>query len=557
MKRLLCVLMAVILAVSTLCIAVSAQDSKTGFAVANDIHYVHPLENVEDYVIADTFNSNEDGYAYQHESGFIIDEFLRQCAENDECEFVLIPGDLVTYGRDYPEDHMTLAEKFRSFEKKSGKQVYVINGNHDNGTDTLVDSAKFREIYYEFGYDEAFSVDESCCSYAVNINDKYGLIALDSCNENYSLASGVDLARVNWVREQAQAITESGREPIMIMHHNLLEHSPLQLITQDKYIVSFPRTFASIFADCGIKIVFTGHTHLTDVVSHTSPAGNVIYDFCTAALSEYPMQYRFIEMTDEEISYEMKEVKSIDTDALTDIVSGYTDEQINAMATDFPAYTAKREKERTIKTLKGTISAEGLGLSEGDAFYSVINDVCVAVSELFSMPLYGENSVSQLASEYGIEIPDSDYENIWDMGGEIYLNFAKGNKVFDAQCVEVQILFNAITLASKNIPAEMIDNNLLAEVNELIGANEGIAKKIAKAEQGSVTPEESLIMSIVSPVITAYGSDTDGVDNISGTIPGYGADNENSQNLNDTINNIISQLADYIKRFIDLVFSLV
>ena len=188
--------MALMLCVSALYIGAYAADDSCGFAVATDLHYVHPLANVEDYVESEEFNTNKNGHSYQHESGFIIDEFLRQCAENDNCDFVLIPGDLATYGREYVEDHYTLAAKFRAFEQSTGKQVYVINGNHDNGKESLTNSAKFREIYNEFGYDKAFAVDESCCSYAVNLNDKYGLIALDSCDEQYRLASGVDFERV-------------------------------------------------------------------------------------------------------------------------------------------------------------------------------------------------------------------------------------------------------------------------------------------------------------------------------------------------------------------------
>ena len=30
----------------------------------------------------------------ENESRYIIDEFLKQCAENDKIEFVLIPGDI-------------------------------------------------------------------------------------------------------------------------------------------------------------------------------------------------------------------------------------------------------------------------------------------------------------------------------------------------------------------------------------------------------------------------------------------------------------------------------
>lgn len=557
MKKILCFILAAVLSCSAVSITATAQEDSTGFVVATDLHYVHPLENVEDYVEANTFNSNENGYAYQHESGFIIDEFLNQCAKNEDCDFILLPGDLVTYGRDYPEDHMALAEKFRSFEKSTGKQIYVINGNHDNGAGTFTDHTKFTEIYHEFGYDKAFSVDESCCSYAVNLNEEYALIALDSCDENYSLTNGITLERLNWVREQAKAITQSGRKPVMIMHHNLLEHSPLQLITNDKYIVAFPRTFATLFADWGIKLVFTGHTHLTDAVSHTSPAGNVIYDFCTSALSEYPFQYRTFEMTDDVITYGMQNIKKIDTDALSSVVSGYTQEQLTAMATDMPAYAAAKESARTLNTLKKSLSAEGLGFSNDDAVYETINSACESIDKLFSMSLYGENSVQQLAKEYNIEIPDSSYENIWSIGSEIYLNFVAGNKKFDFESLEAQIILNGAVLALRSTTAEIADEKLLSAANVLLGGDIKLAEEITKAGTdifGAVTPLEYFALAIAAPFVNAYGSDTDSVENFCGEIPGYNADISNFEYILNSISDTFLRIAEYIALVFNTAF---
>ena len=96
---------------------------------------------------------------------------------------MLITGDLATHGRDYVSEHEAVAAKFRKFEKETGKQVYVINGNHDNAKDMPVDHKKFTEIYHEFGYDEALSTDEGTCSYSANLNDEYTLVALDTCDE--------------------------------------------------------------------------------------------------------------------------------------------------------------------------------------------------------------------------------------------------------------------------------------------------------------------------------------------------------------------------------------
>ena len=57
--------------------------------------------------------------AMENESGFIIDEFLNQCAENDDVDFVLISGDIVDNGRAIAQEHTDVAAKFAAFEEKT------------------------------------------------------------------------------------------------------------------------------------------------------------------------------------------------------------------------------------------------------------------------------------------------------------------------------------------------------------------------------------------------------------------------------------------------------
>lgn len=555
MKKSMCIFLSVILALFVPCSAVAAtqQGETFGFAAATDIHYVHPMQNADEYFKSEHFNSNEDGHAFQHESGFIIDEFLRQCAENDDCDFVLISGDLATYGRDSADEHIQLAEKFRSFENETGKQIYVINGNHDNGNKSsdATDIQKFKEIYYEFGYDKAFSVDESCCSYAVNLNDDYTLIALDSCDESYHLASGITAKRLDWVRSQAKTAEESGRSPILIMHHNLLEHQPLDRLTQSKYIVSMPRTYASLFADWGIKLVFTGHTHTADVTSFTSPAGNTVYDFCTGSLNEYPMQYRFVTLGRESINYEMKTVSSINSNALGAVVSGYTDAQLAAMATDFPSYAKENIKAQIKNAIFSKISPEGFGIDADSKLYPLFNKSCDRLLEIMQMNLYGEGGVQQLAAQYNIEIPQSEYDSVMSVIYKVSTDYVAGNKVYNSQSVEVQIVINSALYALHGITAQTADSELLGAVNSIIGSDKGIAQRTAQlaAEYfGPTTAAEQFALTLISPVIDAFGYDNDGVANISGSIPAYGETPNTLDNIKNTVSYFVKLIINYFSK---------
>ena len=132
MKKFISVLLALILICgSAFTAGVYAQEDKGEicFAVASDVHYVTPAKTATSTPynegVETTFKSGKD--SLYNQSGFIIDEFLDQCAKTPECRFVLITGDIATHGRDFASEHEAVAAKFRKFEQETGKQVYVIN----------------------------------------------------------------------------------------------------------------------------------------------------------------------------------------------------------------------------------------------------------------------------------------------------------------------------------------------------------------------------------------------------------------------------------------------
>ena len=328
---------------SLLTLTASAEKSgeNFGFAVASDTHYVHPVKQVGT-TLADegwvtTFKSESESLTNQ--SGFIIDQFLKECAENPKCQFVLVTGDLATHGRDYVSEHETVAAKFRKFEQETGKQVYVINGNHDNAKDMPVDHKKFTEIYHEFGYDEALSTDDGTCSYSANLNDEYTLVALDTCDERYRVVPNNDVTRMDWAVKQIKAAKKQGKKVIMIMHHNLLEHNPFQKLNEKNYVVNTPYSFAGLLADLGVKLVFSGHTHCNNVKSYTSFLGNTIYDFSMSSLGNFPAEYKYFNVSDSEINYETKKINHIDADKLAEVCKGYSKDALEMMKNSLQKYT--------------------------------------------------------------------------------------------------------------------------------------------------------------------------------------------------------------------------
>lgn len=557
MKKVLSIFLALCMLLPCLGIFSCASEepqSEYGFAVATDLHFVHPLSDAKQRMLdiyPDMAMGSRDNL--QSESGFIIDEFLRQCAEDDDCEFVLITGDLVTYGRERTCDHEELAEKFRSFEQSTGKQIYVINGNHDNGLGCSTDYAKFCEVYYEFGYDTAFSVDEACCSYATELNDDYILIALDSFDEQYMLTSGVDAGRLKWVKEQCDYAKEVGKYPIVIMHHNLLEHQPLEAVLNDKHIISFPKSVATLFAEWGIQLVFSGHTHINDAAYFTSPAGKTVYEFCNSALNTYPLEYKVFKLGEDEISYKTKSVENIASDELTSvIVSGYSEHELDLIKNDFAEFAKEYNVGNALSFLNDGITPEDLGFDGNSILYGTVKELTDELNSIIALPLYGSGGISELAEKHSKALPDTDYNTVYDIVEQVYIDVVSGNRHYEFDSPEIETVLTVVELAVQ-ISLENSTSEKLYEIASTITENFGIT--LPADIPGAI---EYLALAVTAPFIYEYINSTDGLDNRNGVIPGYDASLSRADGISASLadtNRTLTLYINMISEFISKMFS--
>ena len=558
MKKTLSVVLSALIILSVFCgtagAVVTEEDKDLGFAVASDLHYNVPDEQLEKTNDHEIFWYANRRAAMDNESGLIIDEMLRMCAEDDSVEYLLIPGDLADNGRTVWQEHYDVAAKLRAFEAETGKSVYVIPGNHDMGAaDIDFKVADFREVYADFGYSEALTQLDDSASYTADLGSRYRLIALDSCDPSKSTEDGLTIKKVSWVLDEAKKAKEDGRYPVLMMHHNLLDHLPMQRLISRNFIVRFHYTTATLFADAGIKLVFTGHEHCSDATSYTTPLGNKIYDFANTALSMYPLQFKVFYLNDEEITYTTKTLEKIDTDALRGI-EGYTEEQFALMNENINDFSKGYLKAGVQYRLERSLSMEQMGIAEDSIFYPLVSTAVGGLTDLLRMPLYGENSVQELAKEYNIDIPDSDYETPWDLATELVAWHYAGEEPFEVQSTEVKILLRAVSLILKDDLANVNDEIFIACANELIkgmGGSGAMTKDLTQLTAdifGGVTAGEYFIAALISPLLYEFAFDGDGVPDNNGTLQGYAVE-ANSDNIISNLSAIANKLMLYIENF--------
>ncbi len=567
MKRFFCFALSAILLFASVSVAAFASEAEPDlkFAVASDLHYTEPEEEltasgeIDDEIY---WYANRRA-AMENESGWIIDAFLAQCAEDENVDFVLISGDITDGGKVLIEEHTAMAAKFAAFEEKTGKQIYVTVGNHDvsNGGTT---PEQFKEIYADFGYDHALEIVDDDCSYTANLGQKYRLISLDSCNHDKSTEDGMTAKKMDWVRKQAEKAKADGKYPILMMHHNLLDHMPLQSIFSKNFIVKFHLSTADLFANWGIKVVFTGHEHCSDAAVHTSILGNKIYDFATTSLTMYPLEYRTFSFTDNEIAYKAQTVDKLDTDSLSAAISGYSQEQLDLMNAGLNDYAKGFLKAGVQWRLTRSLKMEQMGIEEDAFYYDLVNTAVGGLRKILEEPLYGEGGIQELAAEYSLEIPDSGYETGWDVATELIAAHYEGEESFDFKSTEVTIFLRLVALVLRDDLATVADDVFFEAANKLFanfGTDEFVTDitKLATKVLGAVTPAEYLLLAIASPIIYNFAVDSDGVNDNNGVIEGYGtvSAKENASNIFDGIVDLICTVIRCISMFFTFIIKII
>lgn len=269
-------------------------------AIATDIHYLSA--SINDYGQAfDTFVASGDGKQLTNITA-IMAAFVDDL-KTSRPDLLIISGDLTTNGA--KQSHLDLIDYLEVIEDQ-GTHVYVIPGNHDinnpwargfsgdqQTATATIDDKDFRQMYGDFGFDEALLKDEETLSYLVTPSEDLWFLMLDTnrYSKNKSLgypqADGeINLSTQAWIETCLALAAEKGATLVPVMHHNLLTHSE---VIQAGYTLNNNEEVMALFMPHVNNLVLSGHIHIQDIASE-SRDGRTIYEIVTNALSVYPHQ---------------------------------------------------------------------------------------------------------------------------------------------------------------------------------------------------------------------------------------------------------------------------
>ena len=394
----------------------------------------------------------------------IFDRFLKDAAASD-ADCVFISGDLTDYGNN---DAVAFAQILADFEDTTGKQVFVVPGNHDiHMSSDPNDHLRFRRVYHRFGWDEALAIDEATSSYTADLKGGYRLLALNS-----NKADGGGLltdSLLAWIEAQVNAAKADGKKLVAMMHHQLMEHITLEQTIDGFYVLDNYKDVCKQFAKWNIRVTFTGHMHIGDIAAYDGKT--TIYDVNTYALSCYPLRYRDVTFRDDAITIQSRTIDSLDT---ANIVPGYSDAQKTMIATDPVGYAYGCQQDSLIEEyVRGFVDADkltdALGLEADSVGAKALKRI---LPENILIPLYGEGeTVDAMVKALGYDLPESDYETVADLIAAFWAALVRGDENLGGSSPEGKLFLDAAyalfaTKAAQESPAvrALLSSKLIARL---------------------------------------------------------------------------------------------
>ena len=379
---------------------------------------------------------------------------------------------------------------------------------------------EFASIYADFGYNSAdtlefyknsgtsaaandatFALGDNL-SYVADLSDKYRLIAIDMCNyvstgyimdtdgsfaaagyavdnEGYVLVNGqryptvanrhdgaMTKSLLNWAEQKTEEAVAAGKIPVGMMHFPLIQHFG-SLVQSANAAVNDPEGthVADVFADAGMKFIFTGHIHIQDNALYTSKAGNNILYINSASLCNYPTPVRYFRAKGEDAYVRTWNMNCVKEQYLPSYLSA---EEKSSILKDFKSYSIAYLDDSMLAKVKNKIDMDmiykilsKLGVKKDGANDAAVTTLANGVyNDVFlrflKLPLYAKDangglSVESAAKAYGINIPSSNYTDVFNLAMSFVAGLYGGEESCAADDPRVTLLKYSIYTAFKII----------------------------------------------------------------------------------------------------------
>ena len=268
----------------------------TAFYLLTDTHFV----SKQNWVEPGPFTQRERGDQIALKlSPEILDSFVEMILADADTDTVIFTGDNVNSGDQ--QSHLEFRQRLETLTA-AGKKVYVTAATHDycspNGEDECFqhDAVRYTadgtepipvmlrkdlfDFYYDYGPKQALSVHRESGSYVVQLGDGVRL-AMICDNGNGRSHCGLFEDGLSWLTQQIRDSKAAGDYILLAVHHPVI--APWEVF---RHMVEYEvyggyKELSKLMCDEGVRVVFTGHTHVQNIRKYTDENGNWFLDVST------------------------------------------------------------------------------------------------------------------------------------------------------------------------------------------------------------------------------------------------------------------------------------
>lgn len=276
----------------------------TKFIVITDTHFFKASQGAKGEAYEKYMQTQQKCYAETEAINEAVFEFL---AKTDLADTILIAGDLSNDGD--KQSHLAFIKLLEKVQAH-GKKVFIITAGHDHNKNpqTYLGDGKIPlepthrdelyELYKDFGFSSALTIDIPNLSYTADLSDEVRLIALN-CDGNGEKNGTFDEERMKWIENECKKAQDDGKFIVGMNHLPLIAGQPIFSIVKNA-IQKNAGEITTKFADFGLHLVFTGHMHNQSINCKITEKGNKFYDVCTGAVVQFPACMRLVSVLDSE-----------------------------------------------------------------------------------------------------------------------------------------------------------------------------------------------------------------------------------------------------------------
>lgn len=272
-------------------------ESKLSLYILTDTHYLSQKMWEE----CEHINNREKGDQIAIKSTpQILRSFFKKIIEDKDSRYVLITGDLINNGDRI--SHQDFINELKILTD-AGKTVFVTGATHDyaglgddeniftpvyyrkDGCERAerVYKTELPELYSDFGHKYADSIDEESGSYSVAFPGGFRLIAIYD-NGNGRSHCGLFDKGFKWLESEIDKANENGEWVFLAVHHPVIPPWPVYKAIAEFEMFGGYKRLREIMCDKGVKVIFTGHTHVHGIKKYEDDKGRFFYDITTSAL---------------------------------------------------------------------------------------------------------------------------------------------------------------------------------------------------------------------------------------------------------------------------------